>query len=126
MATFALLWALNSVLLAASLGLLRFAYSRLGGEFGLKGWRSELGTLLVASLLFTLIGNGVHVFGDAGAMARAGAALYALGLVVLMLVYRLTHILEMEKLDAGIVPVVFAGLHLVTWFALAGALALGR
>ena len=118
MLLFLLFWLLNAAVLGAALLILHFAYQRLGGDFGLKNWRSELPTAMVVALLFTLIRNGMLVFGAADPTGRGTVALFGLGLFVIAGAYRATHLLEMEKLEVGLVSTVFLVVYLLGLFAI--------
>ena len=59
----------------------------------------------------------MQVFGLADPTGRGTVALFGLGLFVIAGAYRATHLLEMEKLEVGLVPIVFLLIYLLGWFA---------
>ena len=115
MGLFLLFWLLNAGILAASLGVLRLIYRVLGTDSGLRGWKGEVPTAIVAALVFTLVGNGIQVFGANDPTGRATFALFALGLFIIGGIYKVTHLLEMDKLQPTLISVLFAGISLFIW-----------
>ena len=115
MGLFLLLWLLNAGMLAASLGVLRPICRVLGAHSGLKGWKGEIPTVIVAALVFTLVGNGIQVFGANDPTGRATVALFALGLFAIGGIYKVTHLLEMDELQPTLISVLFAGIRIFIW-----------
>lgn len=111
MVLFLALWLVNFAVLAVVLAGLYYTYTSLGGSLDVKEWYGEAGTALVASLAFTLVGNGAFIFGAEDPSPGLLLGLFGAGLFAVWAIYRLGHLLEMNELETVLVPVGFAALY---------------
>ena len=114
MTQYLLIWLLCAVTLAVAVAGLHVAYRLLGSDFGTEGLVKETVTLLVASALQAGVFYIAWAVYDPESPQRLWTFVRIFGVLVVVLVYKLTHLTDMDAVEL-ILLAAAQGMLLIVW-----------